>query len=306
MTTDQQAPTIGSSSIAAILGLSPWAGPWDVWARLMGLTTSKGSRATLRGHILEPAIANYYGKQNDCELTPGPAYEETPIIGPESWMHSRPDRFAKKDEEEWLVEIKSTRTFKDGWGQPGTPNVPQYYAAQCLWQMAVTGHSRTDLAAFATISDEFRVFTLHRDEGLEKKIVDYARDWYEKYITAMTPPEVDSSKGCSIALGQHLKQASIDLLDPTDEDRALANDLFDIRRQISELEADKRMKENLLKERIGENKGVMGVCTWAETKPRVTVDSKRLKDEHPEIYEQCSKVGQAGRQFRFIYQPKEQ
>jgi len=272
----------------------------------MGLTKSKGNRATLRGHILEPAIANYYGKQNDCELTSGPAYEEAPIIGPEPWMHARPDRFAKKDGEEWLVEIKSTRTFKEGWGESGTPDVPQYYAAQCLWQMAVTGHSRTDLAAFATISDEFRVFTLHRDDGLEKKIVDYARDWYEKYVTPMTPPEVDSSKGCSIALGQHLKQASIEFLDPTDEDRALANDLFDIRRRISELEADKRMKENLLKERIGENKGVMGVCTWAETKARVTVDSRRLKDEHPEIYEQCSKIGQAGRQFRFIYQPKEQ
>ncbi len=61
-----RAPTIGSSGIAAILGLSPWAGPWDVWARTMGLAQSKSTRATLRGHILEPAIADYYGQQVGC------------------------------------------------------------------------------------------------------------------------------------------------------------------------------------------------------------------------------------------------
>ena len=33
--------TIGSSSVGAILGLSPWAGPWDVWARMHGLVESK-------------------------------------------------------------------------------------------------------------------------------------------------------------------------------------------------------------------------------------------------------------------------
>ncbi len=301
-----RAPTIGSSSIAAILGLSPWAGPWDVWARTMGLAQSKSTRATLRGHILEPAIADYYGKQVGCELIPGPEYEEEPIIGPEPWMHARPDRFAKKGGEEWLVEIKSTRTFKQDWGEPGTPDVPQYYAAQCLWQMAVTGHERTDLAAFATISDEYRVFTLHRDKELEDRIVGYARNWYEKYIISMTPPDVDNSKGCSINLGRHFKQKSDDFVEATKQDEALAKDLFDVRRRISELEADKRMKENLLKERVAESKGVVGVCTWSETKPRVTVDSKKLKEEHPEIYEKYSKTGQASRQFRFIYQPKEQ
>ena len=300
-----QAPTIGSSSIAAIMGLSPWAGPWDVWARMQGLIGSTSSRATLRGHILEPAIANYYAQQNDCVLTPGPLYEEPPIIGPEPWMHARPDRFAVNANDKWLVEIKSTRTFKSGWGQPGTADVPQYYAAQCLWQMAVTDHEWVDLAAFATISDEFRVFTLRRDLELEKQIVDYARNWYEKYITGNTPPDVDDTKGCAQALAQYFKQTSDEFIEPSDDDTSLANDLASIKERLATLEAEKRIKENLLKDRIGENKGISGICTWSATKPRVTLDSKAVKAEHPDIFEKHSKTGQAGRQFRFTYQPKE-
>jgi len=306
MSPNPQVKTIGSSSIAAILGLSPWAGPWDVWARMQGLTKSTSTRATLRGHILEPAIADYYAGQMGCALTPGPAYEEKPIIGPEAWMHARPDRFAQDKDNTWLVEIKSTRTFKKGWGEPGTADIPQYYAAQCLWQMAVTGHSRTDLAAFATISDEFRVYRIHRDMKLEKQIVDYVRDWYTKYITGDTPPDIDDTKGCAQALAQYFKQTSEEFVDPSEDDKAMASDLASIRDQIASLEAERRSKENLLKERVGEHKGIFGICTWSAVKPRVTVDSKALKNEQPDVYEKYSKTGQPGRQFRFIYQQEEQ
>jgi len=299
------APTIGSSSIAAILGLSPWSGPWDVWAKMQGLAKPFQTRATLRGHILEPAIADYYGSQTGCALAPGPAYEEAPIIGPESWMHARPDRFAKKEDDEWLVEIKSTRKFGREWGQPGTSDVPQYYAVQCIWQMAVTGHSRTDLAAFATISDEYRVFTIHRDMQLEKQIVDFARDWYSKYVITCEPPDTDGSIACSRTLAKRFHQKSDAYVEPTPEDRSLAIDIKSIREKINKMEIEKREKENVLKDRIGEHKGMAGVCTWASGKPRVTVNSKALKEEHPDIFVKYSKTGDASRQFRFTYQPEE-
>jgi predicted phage-related endonuclease len=45
-----------------------------------------------------------------------------------------------------------------------------------------------------------------------------------------------------------------------------------------------------------------GVCgpytvTWKSTKPRITIDSKRLKKEKPEIWESYSKTGKASRRF---------
>ena len=66
--------TIGSSSIGAILGLSPWASPWDVWSRMHGLAESKGTFSTNRGHILEPAIGAHYARLNDVEIEKGPEY----------------------------------------------------------------------------------------------------------------------------------------------------------------------------------------------------------------------------------------
>ena len=72
---NESIPTIGSSSIASILGLSPWSSPWDVWARMHGLTESTSSLATARGHILEPAIGMHYADLNNVSIEKGPEYE---------------------------------------------------------------------------------------------------------------------------------------------------------------------------------------------------------------------------------------
>jgi len=298
--------TIGSSSIGAILGLSPWAGPWDVWSRLHGLTKSKSTFATERGHILEPAIGAHYGRLNSVSILKGPEYEEDPILGPEPWMHARPDYFVTSDEGKWLLEIKSTRKFDHKWGKPGSNNVPPYYAAQCVWQMAVTNDDRCDLAAFATLSDEYRCYRLERNQKLESDIVGYARNWYEKHITGGDPPEVDGTKACGQALAHMWSQESRTFIEPDGGVLALANDLSKIREQLTEIESKKRFLENSIKEQIGEAYGISGIATWGESKPRTRFDRKTFEKDHPELAAEYISTGESTRTFRFIYTPNEE
>jgi len=296
-----QIPTIGSSSIGAILGLSPWSSPWDVWARMHGLTEPFSTAATARGHILEPAIGAHYANINNVSIKKGPEYEADPIIGPEPWMHARPDFFVSSDDVSWLLEIKSTRKFDHRWGNSNSSNVPPYYAAQCIWQMAVTGDERCDLAAFATLSDEYRSYKIHRDSRLEEKILGFAREWYTKHIEQGKPPEVDGSNACSKSLAKLFKQESKEFIEPLDTHIELAEKLKSIRAQYADLEKQKKHLENQIKEMIGTSYGISGVATWSESKPRSRFDRASFEQDHPNIAKQYIKESEPTRTFRFQY-----
>jgi len=294
-------PTIGSSSVGAILGTSPWSSPWDVWARMHGLTQGSSSAATERGHILEPAIGAHYAHLNKVEIKKGPEYEAIPIIGPEDWMHARPDFFVTSDKGKWLLEIKSTRKFDYRWGAPGTNAVPPYYAAQCVWQMAVTDDDRCDLAAFATMSDEYRAFNIYRDKSVESKIIDYVRDWYDRHIRKGAPPEVDGSTACSKSLAKLFEQESKTFIEPSETHLGLAVKLKDIRRQCAELDEEKKYIENQLKEQIGTAYGISGIATWSQSKPRTRFNRSSFESDHPDLAKKYLIKGDPTRTFRFQY-----
>jgi len=298
---NENLPTIGSSSIGAILGLSPWSSPWDVWARAHGLSGSSSSAATQRGHILEPAIGAHYAHLNNVEIKKGPEYEAKPIIGPEPWMHARPDFFVKSDSGKWLLEIKSTRKFDYRWGLAGTNNVPPYYAAQCIWQMAVTDDDRCDLAAFATMSDEYRSFNIYRDADVESKILDYVRDWYDKHIRGGKPPEIDGSTACSKSLAKLFEQESKTFIEPSEDQLQLAEDLKQTRSLLADLEKQKKEFENKIKEQIGTAYGISGVATWSQSKPRTRFDRSSFESDHPELAKKYLIEGDPTRTFRFNY-----
>ena len=54
--------TIGGSDVAAILGFSPWATPFDAWNSIMFGRSSAGNAATDRGNRLEPAVLDWYSE----------------------------------------------------------------------------------------------------------------------------------------------------------------------------------------------------------------------------------------------------
>jgi len=296
-----ETPTIGSSSVGAILGMSPWSSPWDVWARMHGLTKGWSTAATARGHILEPAIGAHYAHLNKVDIKKGPEYEADPIIGPEEWMHARPDFFVTSDKAKWLLEIKSTRKFDHKWGLSGSNGVPPYYAAQCVWQMAVTNDDRCDLAAFATLSDEYRSFHIYRDKALESKIVDYVGEWYDKHIRKGTPPDVDGSTGCSQSLAKMFKQESKTFIEPSEDHIELAVTLKSLKGQLAQISEEKRHIENQIKEQIGAAYGIAGVATWSQSKPRTTFDRSSFEADHPELAKKYLIKGDTTRTFRFNY-----
>lgn len=301
--------TIGSSDVAAILGLSPWSSPWSAWTRLVGLVprySSTDTAAQSRGRWMEPALAARYAQDRDVEVWPGPQIGQEPLIGPEPWMHARPDYFARSTKAgAWLLEVKTTRTY-DGWGPDGSDKAPTYYLVQCVWEAVVCSSELVDLVSYATIDEEQRIYPVRPSDRLRRSIVNRVRDWREAYVLTGEPPPIDSTDGCTAGLLARFPVAVAKMWrEATREDLALAADLARVRRQIDELKAEKVEIENRFRERIGDAYGLRAdkkqIATWGLRKGSATIDADRLRAELPDVAAKYTTVGKPSRSFRFPF-----
>lgn len=146
---------LGASDAAPVLGLSPYATALEVYLDKLGMLPEQETAPMRWGLKLEEAIATAYEEETGRALhPPGDPIWWHPEV---PWMFASPDRIHSNGEER-LVELKTARTA-EGWGCPGTDEVPAHYLVQVQHQMACTGARVADLAVLVGGSD-FRVYTV--------------------------------------------------------------------------------------------------------------------------------------------------
>jgi len=203
---------IGASEIAAVLGISPWESPFSLYHRKVNGWDFEPSAEMEWGNRLEPAVAQKYADAHpEYELGDG-HLEEHPF---HPWMLATPDRYV------WLVdkptlnisgllELKTAHSG-DGWGEPGTAEIPVHYRAQVQWQMAVVNVDWADLAVLIGGSD-YREYTVFRDEKDIAVMVEAGRRFMAR-IEAGDPPPLDD---------HHATLATVKRLHPDLDDEVIA------------------------------------------------------------------------------------
>lgn len=241
---------IGASDVAAVLDLIPnWDSPFNVWASKVHGLDRGGNDATERGHMLEEAIM----KRAKVELGARWHRKGKPTVGPESWMRCTPDyTLTFPDGREELVECKSTRDKL--W--PVEP--PDYYRLQCQWQMLVMGKSVCHLAAYSTMTDEFRVYRVERNNALLGLLVPHLRDWWKRHVIGGEQPEIRYSEVATRYLLQEHPRAKRRLAIATEEDEQLAQQYRQACLRAKAAQAERDHLNALLKERIGDAGGLKG------------------------------------------------
>jgi putative phage-type endonuclease len=315
---------IGGSDVAAILGLSPYAGPFDVWMEKLGKReadegeTEGEKKQKNRGNVLEPAVANWYAAELDCAVAAIPQ-AMLPLRGEASWMTGSPDRMAipstlwdlsieevLESNEAWGMEAKTARSL-DGWGESGTDIIPVYYMTQCVWYMAITKKARWDLAVYFPFYDDFRWYTIKRDLSTENAIVKRVTEWRERHIVGQEMPEIDGSEGAAKYLIDTYRVPRLPDRDATSEEVSLALELRDVRRTLDSAKERYELLSTQMKASIGEYRGVrhpdFGSILWSPVAGRATAKMKDLEKKHPAIYEQLLgegiiNIGKPSRQFR--------
>jgi len=159
---------------------------------------------------------------------------------------------------ERVLECKTTRQFDGEWGLAGSDVVPVHYLVQCVWQMACTGIERTDLAAFSTWADDFRIYTIYRDLGVERAIVDAVRAWYQRHVIGGELPSADGSEGCMVGLAALMARRPKPkaLREATAEEAAMVARYWEVKAAFEGAEAEKKALKNLIAEAIIDDKGL--------------------------------------------------
>lgn len=152
-----RADGLGGSEIAAVLGLSPFESRFSLWHRKTGLAGAVEETEQMRaGRYFENGIAQWFADEHPklrVRRTGTWRNRERP------WQIANPDRISTGPDGREVVEIKNVYDA-DGWGEPGTDEVPVYYRAQVLWYLDVLGLSRARFA-IAVAGCAFREYVVN-------------------------------------------------------------------------------------------------------------------------------------------------
>lgn len=284
---------IGGSDIAAILGISPWRTPLDVWRSKVEPQPEPADlpEPMYWGQILEDLVAREYMRregrrvQRVNTLLRHPAHMwaiatiDRAVVRDRT--RARTDRQGRLVGAEGILECKTAHALKgDEWGRPDDPDaIPAPYAAQGMWYLAVTGLPWCDFAVLIG-GQRFLVRRLERDEETIRSMLEFAGDWWKRHVEERTPPppktaeEVQSlfpvDNGSALEANEHLIQ--------------LYNDARAARARMDEAQTEYEGAVEKLKLALGEKSALTlngrPIVTWKAPKPYPKTDWKALVEHH--------------------------
>ena len=295
-------PCIGASDVPAILGISPWSGPWDVWRRL---TTgerparSDADRATLeRGLRWEETVhREYVAARPDLIVLHLGASAHVIARHPSlPWAVCSPDaRVTDPTEPEpvGLAEYK-TAARADGWAaesldttdiEQAVASVPPYYVAQVAWQMHVTGARWVDVVVLLPWYD-VRVIRVRWAQELAE-LCAQVEDWHARHVVGDVEPDAASSaEAVRRASARQPAPAKAALSEADADTAALLLTFAEANTARKAAEAAEDTAKAALLARVEDGTAGWrsgGVSARVSRSSRTTLDSKALLSAHPDI-----------------------
>lgn len=277
---------VTASKVSAILGVSPWESPRSVWHLMHGdLPASEQSRVQARGTHLEAGILNWYFADNPELSRVG---SEVTLTRPDlPWAAATPDDIATTaDGIRFPVDAK-TDGRGDGWGEPGTDQVPLHYLCQAMWVMHLGGF---DTFVFTRLGPylERDEFPVAYDAELARDIEQRCHAFYLS-LAADEPPELDGTTATYDAVRASVPIGEGDWEAPL----VLARELVESRTAVSVAEQAHNLARSRILDSMGDAKRAMyaGVCVGQKQRtkagaalypPRKPVDLSIFTPEAPE------------------------
>lgn len=172
---------LGASDAPAVMGVSPWSTPYQLWEDKLGLAPPKSDNfAMKRGRELEPLARDAY------ILETGHMVEPKMVIHPEiKYMMANFDGIT--DDHKYAVEIKCPGEKDHLTAKQGI--VPEKYMPQLQHQLAVIGVN--ELHYFSYRDGDTALITVGRDEGYIKRLIVEERKFWNCVENLSAPPLTD-------------------------------------------------------------------------------------------------------------------
>lgn len=272
---------ITATEASAAIGASKWATPLSVYRDKLNPQPHEPSKYEEWGTILEDVIKfQKFAKEHpEFEVRQGACYED-------GWRKCSLDGELWRDGKcEAILEIKTGRDLS-AWNP-----IPEYYKAQVMWQMHVTGIHKVYFAVLINGCDYIErtiEYDPHYCEELEKACLDLWTCICEKCEPAATKADIDQPIVNAIATEAEAT-SELELDEELVQEYAVAKEQY-----TKWDEAYKKVKLKL-SEKFRDAKRLVfrgsTIGSFIQMAGRTSVDTKLLKSKYPEIYKEVMKTG---------------
>lgn len=189
---------MGSSEVAAIMGLCPYKTKWQIWAEKTGLIKETGPS----NYAMQRGIENEGKARAHVELTLGKEFPPQLKTHPEfEFMRVSLDGF----DGEAVLEIKvpSKQVYEDC--IKGL--VPAHYMRQIQYQLMVTGASYAIFACYSVELDRVATTQVAHDLVMQEEIKKAVTEFWYTNVLKNEEPELSDRDTLKIADSEILKEA---------------------------------------------------------------------------------------------------
>jgi putative phage-type endonuclease len=281
---------IGGSDAGTICGLNPYASPMSVYYEKTSLETEDFDNESMRqGRDLEDYVARRFMEETGLKVRRSKVMYQSEAY---PFMLANVDRLING--ENMGLECKTASAYSaDKWAGD---SVPAHYELQCHHYMAVTGAKAWYLAV-VILGKEFKYKRIDRDEELIQNLITIEKTFWENHVLTGNMPDPDGSGISNEVINRYFPVAikkSVPLTDCLNEQLKRREAIIHLANKLTQ---EQNQIEQQIKLFMGEYEIAFNEnyrISWSNV-DTVRIDSKRLKEERPDLYRNFSKSSQSRR-----------
>jgi len=283
---DDRKHYIGASDAAAVVGMSRWKTPLQIWAEKTGQVEPEdisGRLAVKLGNRLEEVVAELFTAETGKKVH---RVSEPFVHKLYPFIVCHIDR--KVDGESAILQCKTVSAWKaKEWDEE---EIPHEYIIQEIHELACTGYDRAYIAVLIGNQD-FKWKVIERDNFVINDLINREVKFWTDFVSKKVMPETitKDDSGVLFELFPHSKPGAI--IQIGDKADILVDSIKSMQQDYNNLEGLIDQQKNELRALIGEAEAGEGI-KWIvtnKTQSAARINTELLKKEQPGIYQSYSK-----------------
>jgi len=266
---------IGGTDVPAILGLSKWRTPFDVYASKLQLVAPEPmSEEAIMGKLLEPLL---FRRLADVKGVRVLRVEGAFRRKAEPFIVCNPDGFVLptvQDPEPAIAEGKTRSEFdRKKWGEDESDEVPDEERLQAEYYCEITKIPNWIFPVF--FGRNLVVFKGKANPEIGRELVDTARRFWNEHVVTAIPPKPMTGDAAEAWLRARFPVNANAMREPTDAEVALVREWKTLKEAEKNVAQKIEAVANEIKLAIGDADGLKAEgwsLTWKLVKAKTTVD----------------------------------
>ena len=274
---------IGGSDVSVIAGINPFKSIHQLWLEKTGAIVPEQADSEYAhfGTLLEPIVRQEFIARTGIKVRAKHAILQSSEY---PFMYANLDGIIREENGDISIfEAKTASAYKQDVWEEG---VPAEYILQIQHYMAVTGAKKTYIAALVG-GNHFFYHVVNRDDEMIEKIISMEEYFWNHNVLGNVEPVPDGSDATTAYFNNRFAVSNSQTVALPEEVLSICTEYDSISQQIKNLETAKNAVSNQLKGYLKEYEvGTVGdrKVIWKSI-IKNNHDTKRLKQEQPDIYD---------------------